>query len=42
MMLASIDAEKLIFTKANVGSEDIVLKVTGTNAKLDKLAYVVS
>ena len=42
MTLASIDAEKLIFTKANVGSEDIVLKVTGTNAKLDKLAYVVS
>ena len=40
--LTSIDAEKLIFTKANVGSEDIVLKVTGTNAKLDKLAYVVS
>ena len=42
MTLASIDTEKLIFTKANVGSEDIVLKVTGTNAKLDKLAYVVS
>lgn len=42
MMLASIDAEKLIFTKANVGSKDIVLKVTGTNAKVDKLAYTVN
>ena len=42
MALTSIDAEKLIFTKANVGSEDVVLKITGTNAKIDKLAYVVS
>ena len=42
MTLTSIDAEKLIFTKGSVGSEDVILKITGTNAKIDKLAYVVS
>lgn len=42
MSLVSIDGEKLIFKKENIAVEDVVLKVSGTNAKIDKLAYTVS
>lgn len=42
MAVASLDGEKIIYTKENVGSASIVLKITGKDAKIDKLAYTVS
>lgn len=42
MTISSMDSEKIIYTKADIVVEDIVLKITGTNAKIDKLAYTVN
>ena len=42
MTISSMDSEKIIYTKANVAVDDIVLKITGTNAKIDKIAYTVN
>ena len=42
MTLISVDGEKLIFKKESIAVEDVVLKVSGTNAKIDKIAYTVS
>lgn len=42
MALKDVDGEKLIYEKTNVGSSNIVLKVNGTNAVIDKLAYTVN
>ncbi|MFA6931975.1 MAG: hypothetical protein WCT05_16755, partial [Lentisphaeria bacterium] len=42
MAIASIDSEKIIYTKADIGSLDVTLKISGTDAKIDKIAYTVS
>lgn len=42
MTISSMDSEKIIYTKADVAVDDIVLKITGTNAKIDKIAYTVN
>lgn len=42
MALKEVDAEKLIYEKKDVGSESITLKIDGTDAKIDKIAYTVS
>ena len=42
MMLKEIDSEKQIFEKTNVGTTAVTLKIAGTDAKIDKLAYTVS
>ncbi len=42
MTLNEVDSEKLIYEKKDVGSSNIVLKVAGTDAVIDKLAYTVS
>jgi len=41
MTLKEVDSEKLIYGKENVGSPDVVLKITGTDAVIDKVAYTV-
>lgn len=42
MTLKEIDSEKQIFEKTNVGTTAVTLKIAGTDAKIDKLAYTVS
>lgn len=42
MIIAGVDSEKILYTKADVAVDDIVLKISGTNAKIDKLAYTVN
>lgn len=42
MTLKEVDAEKLIYEKKDVGSESVTLKIDGTDAKIDKIAYTVS
>lgn len=42
MVLKEVDNEKLIYEKQAVGSSAITLKVTGQDAKINKIAYVVS
>lgn len=42
MAIASMDSEKIIYTKADIGSTDVTLKISGTDAKIDKIAYTVS
>ena len=42
MTLKEVDAEKQIFEKTNVSGTEVTLKITGTDAKIDKLAYTVS
>lgn len=42
MTLKEVDSEKLIYEKKDIGSSNIVLKVAGTDAVIDKLAYTVS
>ena len=42
MTLKEIDSEKQIFEKTNVGTTAVTLKITGTDAKIDKIAYTVS
>jgi hypothetical protein len=42
MEIKEIDSEKIIYTKADVGSTDVTLKISGTDAKIDKVAYTVS
>ena len=42
MAITGMDSEKIIYTKTDVAVDDIVLKITGTNAKIDKLAYTVN
>jgi len=42
MTLKEVDAEKQIFEKTNVTGTAVTLKIAGTDAKIDKLAYTVS
>lgn len=42
MTIKEIDSEKITYTKENVGSTNVALKITGKDAKIDKLAYTVS
>jgi len=42
MTIVGMDSEKILYTKADVAVSDIVLKISGTNAKIDKLAYTVN
>lgn len=42
MTLKEIDSEKQIFEKTNVRTTAVTLKIAGTDAKIDKLAYTVS
>jgi hypothetical protein len=42
MTLKEVDAEKQIFEKTNVSGTEVTLKIAGTDAKIDKLAYTVS
>lgn len=42
MTLKEVDAEKQIYEKTNVSSAEVTLKITATDAKIDKLAYTVS
>ena len=42
MALKEMDSEKIIYTKAAIGSTDVTLKISGTDAKIDKVAYTVS
>lgn len=42
MTLKEMDSEKIIYTKEAIGSTDVTLKISGTDAKIDKVAYTVS
>lgn len=42
VLLKEIDNEKLIYEKKDVGSESVTLKISGVDAKIDKIAYTVS
>lgn len=42
MVLKEVDSEKLVYTTSDIEGNNVDLKIEGKDAKLDKIAYVVS